>query len=92
MIATITPLPPHFDNYVPLVHAFSLPSSPVSLGLVAITHTIKSFSLLFLRVVLGSMVETGWDSLAPRAATVKWWGEATSVAFVVWARLDLCLV
>jgi hypothetical protein len=38
--------------------------------------------------LLGSMFETGWDNLAPRAATAEWWGEGTYVALVAQARFD----
>ena len=34
------------------------------------------------------MSETGWDSLAPRAATTEWWGERTYVALVDKVRFD----
>jgi hypothetical protein len=43
---------------------------------------------ILLRVLSGSMFETGWDSLAPRAATTEWRGEGTYVALVVPARFD----
>ena len=49
----------------------------------------SNFSLVFhsthhfgLRVLLGSISETGWDNLASRAATSEWWGEGTYVALV----------
>ena len=38
--------------------------------------------------VLGSASETGWDSLAPRAATTEWRGGGTHAALIVVARLD----
>jgi hypothetical protein len=34
------------------------------------------------------MFETGWDNLAPRAATTEWRGEGTYMALVVPVRFD----
>jgi hypothetical protein len=58
-------------------------SFPDVLGLVATPLVPQLNSLVtFLRVVLGSMSKTGWESLAPQAATTEWQGEGTYMALV----------
>jgi hypothetical protein len=67
-------------------------SFPDISGLVA-THSPRSHICkpLFSRFLLGSTSETGWENLAPQAATTEWRGEGTFVALVVHVRLYLCL-
>ena len=48
----------------------------------------KCPTLMLSQGLLGSMFETGWDNLAPRAATTEWRGEGTYMALIVPVRFD----
>ena len=60
--------------------------TPALADLVAKFNSFFSSSRAYIRLlreVLGSMLVTGWDSLAHQAATIEWRGDGTNMALVV---------